>query len=80
MNHPLRGEESLKYIRPVLENLQEVQRTGDIFFPKDWLSACLRGHRGKEAAAIVEQFLQEHPNYPVLLKNKILQSADHLKR
>ena len=80
LNHPLRGKESLKYIRPVLEQLQEVQRTGDIFFPKDWVSACLRGHRGEEAARIVEQFLQERPDYPVLLKNKILQSADHLRK
>ena len=26
------------------------------------------------------QFLEQHPDYPVLLKNKILQSADHLYR
>lgn len=80
LNHPLRQEQALKYIRPSLEELKEVQRTGDIFFPKNWVASCLSGHNSSEAARIVSLFLEEYPAYPVLLKNKILQSADHLFR
>lgn len=80
LNHPLRQHEAVKYIRPALDVLQEVQRTGDIFFPRNWISSCLSGHSSLEAEKAVEQFLYENPDYPVLLKNKILQSADHLRR
>lgn len=80
LNHPLRQKTALKYIRPALEAVQDVQRTGDIFFPKNWASSCLRGHNTPQAADSVRLFLKEHPDYPVLLKNKILQSADHLFR
>jgi aminopeptidase N len=78
LNHPSRQTEAVKYIRPALEELQEIQRTGDIFFPKSWLDNLLKGHNSKEAAAVVGQFLTDHPNYPESLKMKILQSADHL--
>lgn len=80
LNHPLREEGAVKYITPALEQLTEIQRTGDIFFPKNWLSACLRGHNSPAAAQAVQQFLEANPDYPPLLKNKILQSADHLFR
>ena len=60
--------------------MEEIQRTGDIFFPKNWVAACLRGHNSGDAAAEVRRFLQQRPDYPQLLKNKILQSADHLLR
>lgn len=80
LNHPLRGTEAVGYILPALENLQEVQHTGDIFFPKNWVSACLRGHNSAKAERVVRQFLESRPDYPPLLKNKILQSADHLYR
>ena len=80
LNHPLRQEEALGYIRPALDALQDVQRTGDIFFPKQWVAATLRGHNTPEADAIVEQFLKDHPDYPELLKNKVLQAATHGRR
>jgi len=80
LNHPLRQEEALKFIRPGLNELQEIQQTGDIFFPKSWLDNLLKGHNSKEAASIVRQFLTDHPDYPENLKMKILQSADHLMR
>lgn len=32
LNHPTRQDYAVKYIRPALEKLTEVQRTGDIFF------------------------------------------------
>ena len=80
LNHPLRQPYSVKYIRPGLEVLQEVQRTGDIFFPKNWVSVLLRNHKSKEAYQEVQAFFEAHPEYPSLLKNKILQAAWPLYR
>ena len=79
LNHPLREAESIGYIYPALEELQEVQRTGDIFFPKNWCNTLLDGHNSPEAAAEVQRFLDANPNFPPLLKSKLLQSADHLR-
>ena len=80
LNHPLRQPYSVKYIRPGLEVLQEVQRTGDIFFPKNWVSALLRNHKSKEAYQEVQAFFKAHPGYSPLLTNKILQAAWPLYR
>ena len=80
LHHPLRKNESVRYIKPSLELLQEIQITGDIFFPKRWLDANLGGHSSDEAIAAVEAFLNENPNYNNQLKMKIQQSADFGKR
>lgn len=80
INHPLRAERSVKYIRPGLEELREVQRTGDIFFPRNWAGALLGGHNSREADAEVERFLSDNPDYPTLLRNKILQAAEMMPR
>jgi aminopeptidase N len=80
LNHPLRGTDSEKYILPALNLLVEIQRTGDIFFPKNWMDAALRGHDTRSAAEIVKKFLAENPNYPIRLRRIILQSADELFR
>ena len=80
LNHPLRQTDAISYIYPGLEILPEIQRTGDIFFPKNWCTNLLRGHDSAEAAAEVKRFLEEHPDFPDLLKCKLLQSADHLMR
>ena len=80
LNHPLRADYSIKYLNESLELLQEIQLTGDIFFPKQWLDAVLGGYQSQEAANIVNQFLELNPNYPENLKGKILQSADFLFR
>lgn len=80
LNHPLREKYAVKYIRPGLEVLQEVQRTGDIFFPKTWVSVLLRNHKSKEAYQEVQAFFEAHPEYSPLLKNKILQAAWPLYR
>ena len=79
LNHFLRQEHALKYIHPALAGLEEVQQTGDIFFPTAWISACLSWHNSRAAADIVSAFLREHPDYEPLLKNKILQAADNLR-
>ena len=80
LNHPLRQSYAVKYIRPGLEVLEEVQRTGDIFFPKNWASALLRNHKSKKAYQEVQAFFEAHPGYSPLLKNKILQAAWPLYR
>lgn len=78
LNHPLREPESIRYIRPGLEVLQEIQLTGDIFFPQSWLDNLLTGHQSAAAADTVRRFLKEHPDYPGTLKRKILKSSDFL--
>ena len=80
LNHPMRQEGALDYIVPALDEMQEIQRTGDIFFPKNWISSVLGGHSSPEAAALVRSWLAAHPDYPPLLLNKILQAADPLLR
>jgi aminopeptidase N len=80
LNHPLRAEEATHYLRRGLDELSEVQRTGDIFFPRNWVGALLSGHRSKEAYDILQRFLDENPDYPTLMRNKILQAAYPLQR
>ena len=81
LHHPLRAESAEKYIIPSLELVQEIQKTGGIFFPKRWSQTILSGHQSVPAAQAVHQFLTNLPvDYSVKLKNKILQSADVLER
>ncbi len=80
LHHPLRAAQSEKYIKPSLELLQEIQRTGDIFFPKRWLDVTLGGQQSEQAADIVHQFIDSQRDYPPRLMAKILQSADELFR
>ena len=80
MNHPLRADASRKHLAAALELLEEIRRTGDIFFPTRWTANTLAGHRSREAAAIVRGFLDEHPTYPQPLRRVVLQQADDLFR
>jgi aminopeptidase N len=81
LHHPLRARESIAYIQPSLELLEEIQQTGDIFFPTRWTSAVLGGHRSAEAAQIVRRFLQAAGTaYPERLRRIILASGDTLFR
>lgn len=80
LNSYARQQEAIAYIRPALEAMQEVQRTGDIFFPRDWARALLGGHTSGDARWEVDSFFAAHPDYPAMLSNKIRQQADHLYR
>ncbi len=80
LNHPLRDSSSVKYITPGLEAVQDVKATGDIFFPTNWSVALLGAHRSKEALDELDRFLESHPDYPGLLRNKILYAAYPLQR
>ena len=81
LHHPLRAAHARRFIRPSLELVEEIQRTGDIFFPSSWLDATLGGHNSDDAADTVRRFLEGlGPDYPRRLREKILQSADLLFR
>lgn len=80
LNHPLRAENALEYLKPGLKLLEEIKITGDIFFPKRWLDGLLNGHSSYEADVIIRQFLFSNNSYPKDLKQKILQSADPVFR
>jgi len=81
LHHPLRAAQSAKYLRPSLDLLWEIQKTGDIFFPKRWMDATLGGYASGDAAGDVRRFLATlPPNYPARLRNIILSSADELFR
>ncbi|MCF0204328.1 MAG: hypothetical protein HUK12_03355 [Muribaculaceae bacterium] len=58
---------------PMLDALPDVQRTGDIFFPQNWVSNSLYYHNSPSAMKVVEDFLQKNPDLKPLLKSKILQ-------
>jgi aminopeptidase N len=79
-NHPLRDSFASQYLRASLDLLPEIQQTGDIFFPKTWLDAILWGKNSNQAAEIVSSWLNQHPNVPDNLKNKLIQSSDLLFR
>jgi aminopeptidase N len=81
LHHPLRAQASVKYIAPSLNLLQEIQHTGDIFFPKRWMDSTLSGHRSLEAARLVHGFVDRSaPSYPDRLRRIVLSSADDLFR
>ena len=81
LHHPLRSASSQQYIQPSLEMLREIQRTGDIFFPKRWMDATLGGYQSASAAAVVRAFIDRlPPTYPERLRRVILSSADDLLR
>ncbi|OMQ08475.1 M1 family aminopeptidase [[Flexibacter] sp. ATCC 35103] len=80
INHPLRQESAQKYIRFSLDLVEEIQQTGDIFFPKDWLNNTVGKYSSKYAFDEVQRFLKENPNFSPILKRKLLQATDGLYR
>lgn len=76
LHHPLREGHGERFIRPSLELLVEIQRTGDIFFPAGWVSATLSDHPTATAVAAARTFLEARPDLPPRLREKVLQSLD----
>jgi aminopeptidase N len=76
LHHPNRIAHAEKYILPSLELLEEIQTTGDIFFPARWLSATLQNHHAIAVIETVEDFLAARPDYNSQLRMKILQAVD----
>jgi len=80
LHHPIRQPSSIKQLKSILLKLEEVQLTGDIFFPKGWLASSIGNYSSKEAFDILQVFLEEHPNYNPALLKKLLQTTDNLTR
>jgi len=80
LHHPLRQEQSVRYLQKSLDMLEEIQETGDIFFPQSWLQAILSNYQRADAAQTINSFLQARPDYNPKLKAKILQAADPVFR
>lgn len=57
LHHPLRAGTSEKYQKESLELLEEIQLTGDIFFPYSWLQATFGSYQSPAAASTVRTFL-----------------------
>jgi aminopeptidase N len=81
LHHPTRTAHSRRFVIPSLELAEEIQRTGDIFFPQGWLASTLGSHNEPDLWTEVEQWLDALPDdYPARLRGKILQSTDGLDR
>ncbi len=80
IHHPLRAADSVEFIGPALNMIEEIQQTGDIFFPGRWLDSTLGGHGSTEAAEAVSAFLNGTPELSPRLRLKVLQSADSVFR
>ena len=80
LHHPVRVGVSEAYLAPSLELLEEIQATGDIFFPAGWLRATLRHHHSDRAVAMIDAFLDARPDYNPQLRLKLLQAADPVYR
>lgn len=80
INHPLHATFALQHLRSSLDLLDEIQKTGDIFFPKRWLNSTIGNHTSNEAYEIMQEFLKENPELNPSLKNKLWQAADDLRR
>nr|WP_297782535.1 M1 family aminopeptidase [uncultured Allomuricauda sp.] len=80
IHHPLRQKTAIKQVPLALDLLEEIQKTGDIFFPKRWLSSTVGQYQSQEALEYVEKYLKEHPNVNSSLKGKLLQATDDLYR
>jgi aminopeptidase N len=82
LHHPLRQATSEKYLPASLDLLQEIQLTGDIFFPAAWLQGTLGSYQSATAARTVQAFLAAHlaSSYNPQLRMKLLQAADDLFR
>jgi len=80
LHHPLRQKGISEHLGMALELLPEIQKTGDIFFPKGWLVNTIGQYSTKEAYTVVNEFLDAHSNLNPALRNKLLQATDNLYR
>ncbi len=80
LHHPYHNESELKYLEPALSLTEEIKETGDIFFPAGWLNNTLRGYSSNESLKIIDYFFKDHPQFPLDLKNKVLQASDLVAR
>ena len=75
LNSDVFEPQSNSYIEPSLKSLEYIQQTSNLFFPEYWMKVLMAGHKGKEAALIVDNFMKANPDYPEILKNKALEAS-----
>ncbi|MBQ9645408.1 MAG: aminopeptidase [Prevotella sp.] len=80
LNTRSREPRNNRYITPALELLPEIQRTGGIFFPANWLSALLGAHRSPEAKQLVDDFLERHSELSPALRNKVFEQRFYMNQ
>ncbi|MBB3699234.1 hypothetical protein KMW28_26060 [Flammeovirga yaeyamensis] len=56
VNHPLQAEKTLDLIKPTIELIIEIQRTGDIFFPYNYLRNSIGMRTEKEVRETVNRY------------------------
>jgi aminopeptidase N len=71
---------TLPFLRPALDSLPFIRAHRRIFFLGAWLGAFLGGQTSEAALAAVRQYLADHPDLPLDLRQKVLQYADELER
>ncbi|MEZ7500756.1 M1 family aminopeptidase [Flavobacterium sp. Arc3] len=80
IHHPLLQKNAIKYLKSNLDLVEEIQLTGDIFFPKAWLVNSIGKYSSEEALNIMNDFLKQNPKFSPILKRKLLQATDDLSR
>ena len=80
IHHPLRQSASITSLDLSLSIIEEIQQTGDIFFPKGWLDNTIGMYTSDKARTILTEFLKANPNLNPQLRLKILQATDDLVR
>jgi len=80
IHHPLRQNQSVKFLPEILNKLEEVQLTGDIFFPKGWLASSIGQYSSQKAYDILTNFVNENQDYNPILLKKLYQTTDDLTR
>ncbi|MFT4736402.1 MAG: aminopeptidase N [Cyclobacteriaceae bacterium] len=80
IHHPLRQADGIKNVALSLELLEEIQTTGDIFFPLGWLNSTIGRYTSNDAYLMVENYLAAHPALDSNLERKLLQATDNLHR
>jgi aminopeptidase N len=79
-NDPEQADLTLPYLRPALEKLEWIRENRRIFFLGSWISAFVGGQTSPQALKVVDDFLAAHPDLPVDIRRKVLQSRDELER
>jgi aminopeptidase N len=79
-NAPEQSALTIRYLTPALDSLPWIQRNRRIFYLGTWLGGFVGGQRSPEALHDIDDFLNRHPNLPLDLRQKILQTRDDLER
>lgn len=79
LHHPL-GPGAPAAAGEALDLLEEVRRTGDIFFPRSWLEAALGTRYYPGAAGMVASWLEAHPELHPRQRLMVLAAADRQER